>query len=51
MRKEKKSDTEPSSHKEIADIKNQYTNDAIFYTEPIEKEVDNEIVVEYFFAT
>jgi hypothetical protein len=46
MRKEKIGDTEPSSHEEIAAIKNQYTNDTIFYTEPIEKEVDNEIVVE-----
>ena len=46
MRKEKVGDIEPPSQEEIATIKNQYTNDTIFYTEPIKKEVDNEIVVE-----
>ena len=46
MRKEKQGETEPPSQEEIASIKNQYTNDTISYTEPIEKEVDNEIIVE-----
>ncbi len=46
MRKEKIGDTEPSSHEETAAIKNQYTNATIFQTEPIEKEADNETVVE-----
>ena len=46
MRKTKMGDTEPPSHEEIASIRNQYTKDTIFYTEPIEKEVDNEIIVE-----
>ena len=45
MRKEKLGETEPPSQEEIATIKNQYTNDTIFYTEPIE-EVNKEIVVE-----
>ncbi len=45
MRKQKTGDTEPPSQEEIAAIKNQYTNDTIFYTEPIE-EVNNEIIVE-----
>ncbi len=46
MRKEKVGDTEPPSQEEIATIKNQYINDTIFYTEPIEKEIYNEIIVE-----
>ena len=47
MRKEKVGDTEPPSQEEIATIKNQYTNDTIFYTEPIEtEEVVKEITVE-----
>ena len=45
MRKQKTGDTEPPSQEEIAAIKNQYTNDTIFYTEPIE-EVNKEIIVE-----
>ena len=45
MRKEKLGETEPPSQEEIATIKNQYTNDTIFYTEPIE-EVNKEIIVE-----
>ena len=45
MRKEKLGHTEPPSQEEIATIKNQYTNDTIFYTEPIE-EFNKEIVVE-----
>ena len=36
MRKEKQGDTEPPSQEEIAAIKNQYTKDTVFYTEPIE---------------
>ena len=36
MRKTKMGDTEPPSHEEIASIRNQYTKDTIFYTEPIE---------------
>ena len=45
MRKDKMGDTEPPTQEEIAAIKNQYTNDTIFYTEPIE-EVNKEIIVE-----
>ena len=45
MRKAKLGETEPPSQEEIATIKNQYTNDTIFYTEPIE-EVNKEIIVE-----
>ena len=36
MRKSKIGDAEPPSQEEIADIRNQYTKDTIFYTEPIE---------------
>ena len=36
MRKIKMGDTEPPSQEEIASIRNQYTKDTIFYTEPIE---------------
>ena len=36
MEREKKSITEPASQEEIANIRNQYTKDTIFYTEPIE---------------
>ena len=47
MRKDKVGDTEPPSQEEIAAIKNQYTKDTIFYTEPIEtEEVAKEITVE-----
>jgi hypothetical protein len=46
MRKEKSGATEPPSQEEIAAIKNQYTNETVFYTEPIEEEVAKEIVVE-----
>ena len=45
MRKEKMGSSEPPSEQEIADIKNQYTKDTIFYTEPIE-EVAKEIASE-----
>ncbi len=34
MRKQKLGDTEPPSQEEI--VKNQYTKDTIFYTDPIE---------------
>ncbi len=36
MRKIKIGETEPPSQEEIANIRNQYTNDTVFYTEPIE---------------
>ena len=36
MRKEKRGSVEPVSQDEIAAIRNQYTKDTIFYTEPIE---------------
>ena len=36
MRKQKLGDTEPPSQEEIASIRNQYTKDTIFYTDPIE---------------
>ena len=45
MRKEKTGATEPPSEEEIAAIKNQYTNETVFYTEPFEEEVAKEIVV------
>ena len=38
MRKIKIGETEPPSQEEIANIRNQYTNDTVFYTEPIEAE-------------
>ena len=36
MRKEKQGETEPPSQEEISQIRNQYTKDTVFYTEPIE---------------
>jgi hypothetical protein len=36
MRKNKMGDTEPPAMEEIAKIRNQYTKDTIFYTDPIE---------------
>ena len=45
MRKEKVGSSEPPSEEEIAAIKNQYTKDTVFYTEPFEEEVAKEIVV------
>ncbi len=45
MRKEKSGATEPPSEEEIAAIKNQYTKDTVFYTEPFEEEVAKEVVV------
>ena len=36
MRKNRMGGVEPPSQEEIANIRNQYTKDTIFYTEPIE---------------
>ena len=36
MRKEKQGETEPPSQEEISEIRNQYSKDTVFYTEPIE---------------
>ena len=36
MRKQKLGDTEPPSQEVIASIRNQYTKDRVFYTEPTE---------------
>ena len=36
INKNKKGDTEPPSQEEIAEIRNKYTQDTIFYTETIE---------------
>jgi hypothetical protein len=36
MRNEKIGDAEPPSQEEIAEIRNQYTKNTIFYTDPIE---------------
>ena len=36
MRKKKLGDVEPPSQEEIAKIRNSYTKDTIFYTEPLE---------------
>ena len=38
MRKIKIGETEPPSQEEIANIRNQYAKDTVFYTEPIETE-------------
>jgi hypothetical protein len=40
MRKSKMGDTEPPLQDEISEIRNQYTNDTIYYTEPIEVNED-----------
>ena len=37
MAKRKSGETEPPSEEEIAKIRNQYTNDTVFYTPPFEK--------------
>ena len=42
INKRKMGDVEPPSQEEIANIRNKYTNDTIFYTEPIEKPEDVE---------
>ena len=44
MRKKKLGDVEPPSQEEIAKIRNSYTKDTIFYTEPIE--ANNEVSIE-----
>jgi hypothetical protein len=44
MRKKKLGDVEPPSQEEIAKIRNSYTKDTIFYTEPIE--TTNEVSIE-----
>lgn len=41
MRKNKLGDTEPPSQEEIASIRNQYTKDTIFYTEPIDEQISS----------
>ena len=47
INKQKHGDNNPPSQEEIASIRNQYTNDTVFYTEPIEdKDVGKEIEVE-----
>ncbi len=45
MRREKMGSSEPQSKQKIADIKNQYIKDTMFYTKPIE-EVAKEIASE-----
>ncbi len=37
--KGKRGDVEPISQEEVAAIRNQYTKDSIFYTEPIEEPI------------
>jgi len=44
MEKRKNGDTEPPSQEEIADIRNRYTKDTVFYTEPME--TTNEVSIE-----
>ena len=44
MEKKKLGDVEPPSQEEIAKIRNSYTEDTIFYTEPIEN--TNEVLIE-----
>jgi hypothetical protein len=48
MAKRKLGETEPPSEEEIAKIRNQYTNDTVFYTPPYEKldEVSIELATE-----
>ena len=50
MEKKKLGDVEPPSQEEISKIRNSYTKDTIFYTEPIEKpkpyESINEVSIE-----
>jgi len=41
MRKNKLGDTEPPSQEEIASIRNQYTKDTVFYTEPIDEQISS----------
>jgi hypothetical protein len=37
MEKQKRGETEPPSQDEIANIKNRYSQDKVYYTEPIEE--------------
>ena len=46
MRKTKRGETEPPSQEEIAKIKNKYTKETVFYTEPIQEEEVKEIAQE-----
>ena len=50
MGKVKLGDTEPPSQEEIANIRNSYTKDTVFYTEPIDEakpyETINEVSIE-----
>ena len=47
MRKEKRGETEPPTQEEIAQIRNQYSNNKVYYTEPIEdKDVAKENEIE-----
>ena len=47
INKQKLGDNNPPSEEEIASIRNQYTKDTVFYTEPIEdKDIGKEIEVE-----
>ena len=46
MNKKKKGDIEPPTDEEIAQIRNKYTKDTIFYTEPIEENQKNVCAIE-----
>ena len=47
INRQKRGETEPPSEQEIASIRNQYTQNTVFYTEPIQdKDVAKEIQVE-----
>ena len=46
MNKKKKGDIEPPTDEEIAQIRNKYTKDTIFYTEPIEENQTNVCAIE-----
>lgn len=46
MRKQKAGDTEPPSQEEIAELRNKYTKDQIFYTESIEESPQEACVIE-----
>lgn len=48
MNQKKRGSVEPPSQEEIADIRNRYTKDTIFYTEPIEDRAikENEVSIQ-----
>ena len=46
LRKQKRGETEPPSQEEIANIRNQYTKDTVFYTEPIESAEKQTVSIE-----